>query len=354
MFIRITLTTVICCVFTQTAAYAAEEGEDLSEAREALSKQDTDADTEKALEEVFEAAEKNYSLLNQGGVTLNYNFDYSYYGDQRLDLIIEPTLNSEGQPTGSSTIKNADVNPVASHTFTNSFALDYGLLDNLTWGARLPLVAKFDTEESLTTYSLGDISTTIRFQPFEYMPGKLSQTWFSTLKLKTGESPYDIDTDETLSTGSGYYSVSGGLSVSKVLDPVVLFGSASYGYNIPETDLNQVRGSSLLKEVHPGNSLSFSMGFAYSLSYDVSLSASFQGSYNDETKFVFNSGGNRQTSVVGSQMSGIMNFALGVRVSPKTIANVNVGFGMTELSPDIILGLSLPIDIEGVKAPAGS
>merc|ERR1712000_642830 len=192
------------------------------------------------------------------------------------------------------TIRNADVSPVASHTFTNSFALDYGLFDNLTIGGRLPLVAKFDTEDSLTAYSLGDISSTVRYQPFEYMPGKLSQTWFGSLKLKTGDSPYEIDTDESLSTGSGYYTVSGGVS------------------------------------------------------------ASFQGSFNDETTFVFRSGGERQTSTVGSQMSGIMNFALGVRVSPKTIANVNVGFGMTELSPDIILGLSLPIDIEGVKAPAGS
>ena len=59
-------------------------------------------------------------------------------------------------------------------------------------------------------------------------------------------------------------------------------------------------------------------------------------------------------TTVGSQMSGIMNFALGVRVSPKTIANVNVGFGVTELSPDIILGLSLPIDIEGVKPAEGN
>ncbi|MAD46001.1 MAG: flagellar protein FilC [Oceanospirillaceae bacterium] len=350
---RFTLTTILILTGFSHSLLA-EQGEDLSKAREALSKQEDDADTEKALEEVFEAAEKNYSLLKEGGVTLNYNFDYSYYGDQRLDLVIEPTLDSEGQPTGSSTIKNADVSPVASHTFTNSFSLDYGLFDNITLGARLPLIAKFDTEDSLTVYSLGDISTTVRYQPFEYIPGKLSQTWFGTFKIKTGESPYEIDTEESLSTGSGYYTLSGGVSASKVLDPVVLFGSASYGYNVPETDLNQVRGSSILKEVHPGNSLSFSMGFAYSLSYDVSLSASFQGSYNDQTKFVFSSGGNKQTSTVGSQMTGIMNFALGVRVSPKTIANVNVGFGMTELSPDIILGLSLPIDIEGVKAPAGS
>ncbi|WP_430462463.1 transporter [Thalassolituus sp. LLYu03] len=355
MFIRFSLITLsLFAALIQSAQ--ADQAQDLSKAREALTKQDNDADTEKALEEVFEAAEKNYSLLKRGGVSLNYNFDYSYYGDQRIDLVIEPTLDSDGQPTGSSTIRNADVAPVASHTFTNSFALDYGLLDNLTLGGRLPLVAKFDTEEELTTYALGDISGTVRYQPFEYVPGRMSQTYFGSLKLKTGDSPYDIDLNNSLSSGSGFYSLSGGLSASKVMDPVVLFASGSYSYNVPEKGLNQVRGSSILKEVHPGNSLSLSMGFAYSLSYDVSLSASFQGSFNDRTRFELYtpSTGETQSSISGSQMSGIMNFALGVRVSPKTIANVNVGFGMTELSPDIILGLSLPIDIEGVKPPSGT
>ncbi|ASP39897.1 flagellar protein FilC [Bacterioplanes sanyensis] len=336
------------------AAWA--DDNDLSKAREALSKQESDADTEKALEEVFEAAEKNYSLLRQGGVGLNYNFDYSYYGDQRINLVVEPNLDEDGEPTGSSSIRNADVSPVASHTFTNSFTLDYGVLNNLTVSGRLPLVAKFDTEESLTTYALGDISGTVRWQPWEYVPGTLSKTLFSTFKSKTGDSPYEIDLDKHLSSGSGYYSWSGGLSASKVMDPVVLFGSGSYGYNIPVTGLDQVRGSSLLQEVHPGNSLSLSMGFAYSLSYDVSLSVSFQGSYNDETRFKLYTPatGEYTNSVSGSQLSGIMNFALGVRVSPKTIANINVGFGMTELSPDIILGLSLPIDIEGVKPAAAN
>ncbi|MDK2778900.1 MAG: transporter [Pseudomonadota bacterium] len=355
MLNRVSLITFSLFVSCSLNAYA-DETEDLSKAREALSKQDSDADTEKALEEVFEAAEKNYSLLKRGSAGLNYNFDYSYYGDQRIDLVIEPTLDSEGQPTGSSTIRNADVSPVASHTFTNSFTLDYGLFDNLTLSGRLPLVAKFDTEEELTTYALGDISGTVRYQPFEYIPGRISQTYFATLRLKTGDSPYEIDLDKNLSSGSGYNSISAGISVSKVMDPVVLFGSGSYSYNMPQQGLDQVRGSSILEEVHPGNSLSFSMGFAYSLSYDVSLSASFQGSFNDRTRFELYTPAtdSTQSSVAGSQMSGIMNFALGVRVSPKTITNINVGFGVTELSPDIILGLSLPIDIEGVKPSSGN
>jgi hypothetical protein len=323
---------------------------DVSQARDALTKQDSDVDAEQALEEVFEAAASSYSLLKQGGIGLNYSFDYSYYGDQRLNLIIEPQTNAAGEPTGSSNILSADVSPSASHTFTNSFSLDYGLMDNVTIGGRLPLIAKFDTEQDMTNFAMGDLSGTVRWQPWGIVPGTISKTLFSSIKLKTADSPYEIDPNKQLATGSGYYSISGGASVSKVLDPVVLFGSGTYGYNIPETDLNQVRDGARLKEVHPGSSLSGSMGFAYSLSYDVSLSVSFQASFNDETKFVLQRGNDTINSTVGSQVTGIMNFALGVRVSPKTITNINVGFGMTESAPDFMVGFSMPIDIEGVKA----
>ncbi|UTW46832.1 transporter [Bacterioplanoides sp. SCSIO 12839] len=346
MFIR---TTLVLLPLLAAVAPANADSQDLNKAREALAKQDSDADTEKALEQVFEAAEKNYSLLKRGGMSLNYNFDYSYFGDQRINLVVETPLDEDGQPTGSQIIRNADVTPVASHTFTNSITFDYGLYDNITLSGRLPLVAKFETGDETRAYSIGDLTGTTRWQPFEYIPGKMSSTFFGTMRLKTGDSPYEIDLARRLSTGSGTNGLSAGVSVSKVLDPVVLFGSGTLGYNFPEKGLDQVRGGAVLEEVHPGNNLSFSMGFAYSLSYDVSLSASFQGSYNDETRFVLDQGGETRSSTVGSQMTGIMNFALGVRVSPKTIANINVGYGVTELAPDIILGLSLPIDIEGVK-----
>ena len=325
-------------------AYA-DTAEEMDKAREALSKQDSDADTEKALEEVFEAAEKNYSLLKKGGMSLNYNFDYSYYGDQRIDLNVE-----------DSRVRSVDVSPVASHSFTNSFAFDHGLFNNLTLGVRLPLVSKFETQDELSGYGVGDISGTVRWQPAEYIPGKASRTYFGSLRVPTGQSPYEIDENEALSTGSGTFGLSGGLSTSKVLDPVVLFGSLSAGYDLPATDLNQVRGDQLLQEVNNKGNISASMGFAYSLSYDVSLSASFQGSYSMGSEFVLYrpSTGQETRSETTGQMTGIMNFALGVRVSPKTIANVNVGFGMTELSPDILLGLSLPIDIEGAKPSEGN
>src|SRR5690606_1269732 len=148
---------------------------------------------------------------------LNYNVDYTYYGDQRLDLVIEPNAGGTG-----STIVSADVNPNASHTFTNAFTFDYGILNNLTGSIRIPLVAKYDTDVDITSYGLGDVNGSLRWQPFEYVPGKISQTYFSSVSLKTGDSPYEVNREKHLSTGSGYYSITVGGSFSKVIDPVVL------------------------------------------------------------------------------------------------------------------------------------
>ncbi len=311
------------------------QDEAVDEAREALARQEGDQDATSQLEEVFQAAEKNYSLQKRGSHALNYSFDYSYTGDQRIDLEI----------SGGS-VRNMDVVPSATHNFTNAFTYDYGLLDNLTIGTRIPLVVKYDTQDELSVYDFGDVSVTGRWQPFAYVPGKMSTTFFATLSTKTGVSPYEIDVREQLSTGSGYYSVSAGASLSKVLDPVVVFGSLSASWNLPETDLQQVRGARLLLELEPGMGLSGSAGFAYSLSYDISLSISTQLSYTDETILTFSDG---TRAVAQDQMTGFLSMSLGTRVSDTTIINTSLGIGLTEDAPDFSLGLSLPINFSGLK-----
>src|SRR5690554_123783 len=321
-------------VFSSFQVAAQQSQSSVDQAREALSRQEGDADAARQLEEVFQAAEKNYSLLKKGKFSLTYNFDYSYYGDQRLDIDI-----IDGR------ILNFDVTPAAQHNFTNTFTIDYGLFDNLTLSTRIPLVTKYETTDELDNSDMGDVSFTFRYQPFSYVPGKMSTTLFGSFKSATGTSPYEIDINRQLASGSGYYSVSAGASFSKVLDPVVVFSSLSFSYAFNETGLNQVRGGRVLEKVEPGNSLSLSGGFAYSLSYDVSLSISAQVGFTDETVLTFSDGGE---AVAEDQVSALVNFALGIRVSDKTIINTNVGFGLTEDSPDVLIGVSLPINIGGL------
>lgn len=313
---------------------------DVSDARDALSKKDSDASQEKSLEEVFEATENNYSLMPKGETSLSYSMSYSYAADQRIQA---------GFTSGKLT--SFDVSPSSVHTLSNNFSFDIGYENNLTIGVLVPLTAKYDSTESLSGSGLGDISISARYQPYAYVPGEISKTFNGSFKTKTGDSPFRTISGKRLSTGSGFYSLSGGLSMSKVIDPVMLFGSGNITYGIPEKDINQVRSGALLTEVKPGLSLSFSGGFAYSLSYDVSLSISIQTSYADKTTYTFrNNTGTFSESQSSASMSGVFNMGLGVRVSPKTITNISAGFGMTDDAPDIILSLSMPIDINGLKA----
>lgn len=320
-------------VLSGGVAWADEPSVD--EAREALGKKEDDADSAKALEQVFQAAEKSYTLLKKGERTLTYGFDYSLVRDTVIETI----------RTGTN-VYSVIGQSEAQHSFTNSFTFDYGVWDNLTFSIRLPLIAKYDTERDLDVYSLGDVSASLRWQPWTSLRGKPVTTLYATLGLPTGNSPYDINSANELSTGSGYYSLGAGANLSYVIDPVVLFGSLGYTYNLPVTKINQTRGGRRLEEVDPGSGLSLSMGFAYALSYDVSLATSFQMSHNQAPTFTF-----ADTSLEGSeQTSAIMNFSLGLRTSPDHIVNVNAGFGMTEDSPDVLLGFSMPLDIKGLKA----
>ncbi|MDP3846121.1 MAG: transporter [Pseudomonas sp.] len=307
----------------------------VEQARDALSKKEGDADSAKALEQVFSASEQSYTLLKKGERTLTYGFDYSLTRDTQIQTF-----------RANNNVVSVAAQSQAQHSFTNSFTFDYGVWDNLTFSIRLPFVAAYDTERSLDTYSLGDVSTSLRWQPWPSVRGRPATTLYATLGLPTGQSPYDINPDTALSTGSGYYSLGGGANLSYVIDPVVLFGSLGYTYNLPVDDVNQVRGGRLLEKVEPGSTLSYSMGFAYALSYDVSLSTSYQMAYTLKPTYTF-----AGEEVDGTeQTSAIMNFSLGLRTSPDYIVNVNAGFGMTEDSPDVLLGVSMPLDIKGLKA----
>lgn len=323
-----------CVLLASTVLFVSDisaEESNVDKARDALARQSDDEDSTKQLEEVFQAAEKNYSLLKAGGKSLSYSLDYSYISDSRIALDVQ-----------NGVVRNLDVNPSGTHSFTNSFSFDYGVLNNLTLNARIPLSSRYDTQNSLSATEWGDVSFGLRWQPFAYVPGKATVTLSTTLSTKTGVSPYEINPNERLSTGSGTYSVSTGLSVSKVLDPVVLFGSLSSSYSFEQSGLNQVRGGNVLKTVHQGQSYSFSGGFSYSLSYDTSLSISTQVGYSTETKLTFVGSG---SAVSPDSVSGSMNFSLGIRVDPKTITNVSFGFGLTEDASDLSMGISYPINI---------
>ncbi|MFV5263063.1 hypothetical protein ACMUMS_05755 [Acinetobacter courvalinii] len=310
------------------------ENSQADQAASALQKKESDATQETNLQEVFTSNERQYSLIKKGVFSSYYDLDYTYYRDSRLDLAMSDS---------NSSLSRLRVEEDANHTLTNTFTVQYGLLDNVTLSASVPFVAKKDLLQDQTTAGLGDINFGARWEPFPLKQGRLPLVLFGSLSTKTGDSPYEVGVDE-LSTGKGYYSVGAGASTRKYIDPVVLFASVSTSYGLKESGLNQLRGSRVLESFDPGLSGGFSFGFAYSFNYDVSLTMSYQQSFNTGAKFYFE---NDESYKSADQSSAMLSFALGVRVSPETIVNGTVGIGLTEDAPDVSLGLSFPLDIIG-------
>lgn len=306
----------------------------VNQAASALQKKDSDATQETNLQEVFTSNERQYSLIKKGVFSSYYDIDYTYYRDSRLDLATSDSTSS---------LARLRVEEDANHTLTNTFTVQYGVLDNVTLSASVPFIAKKDLLQDKTAAGLGDVNFGARWEPFPLKQGRLPLVLFGSLSTKTGDSPYDIAIDE-LSTGKGYYSVGVGASTRKYIDPVVLFSSVSASYGLKESGLNQLRGSRVLESFDPGLSGGFSFGFAYSFNYDVSLTMSYQQSFNTGAKFYFK---NDESYRSADQSSSMLSFALGVRVSPETIVNGTVGIGLTEDAPDVSLGLSFPLDIIG-------
>ena len=307
-----------------------------STASSALKQKATDTTVEKNLDQTFKASERQYSLSKEGSYSLIYDFGYSYYANTALDLALD---------SSSSTINRLRVENNAQHAITNTFTFQYGLLNNVTLTAGLPFVAKVNPPNDTSTVGLGDVNVGARWQPFPSGTTPLPITLFGSVTAPTGDSPYKINPQTDLSTGSGYYSFGGGVSTSKFIDPIVLFGTLSGNYGLNVGGLNQAIGNRVLKSFTPGYTTGIGFGFAYSLNYDVSLTISYQQSFTFGSEYKFTNGDVSRSSVASA---ATLNSSLGIRVSPKTIVNVSLGFGLTPDSPNVLLGLSLPLDFLGI------
>ncbi|HYD93952.1 MAG TPA: transporter [Noviherbaspirillum sp.] len=310
-------------------AHAQQSGTDA--ARDALKKQEGDTDQTTLLKQTLTAVDKQYSLIKRGKLAATYDFSYSYIGQEKINADIT---------NGNLTLFNIEND--SSHTITNTVSVDYGVRDNLTASVVLPLVSKYSENPAFSgmSHSIGDIGVGARYQPFGVQRGRPSLTVNSTLRLPTGKSPFKVDANQDLATGSGVPQLSAGVAVNHIVDPVALFGSVNLTYSGAAKDLNQIRGTRVLTRVEPGMAFGFGVGFAYALSYGITTSVSIQESIARGTKLYFRDGTVSRTK---TQTSGVLNLGLGVRVSPKTTINITAGIGLTENSPDFTLGLSMPL-----------
>jgi hypothetical protein len=333
MKIRSLLAVAVCGLLVQPLAFAQQSSAPATSdaVRDALAKKEGDADNTTLLKETLTAVDKQYSLIRKGQIQVNYELGYAYIGQEKINTDL-----SSGQATLFS-IQNSN-----SHTVTNTLMLDYGLRNNLTANVSMPFISRYadNTGYSGVSHTIGDLGLNVRWQPHEVKRDEPTFTITGGVRLATGESPFKVDTEKGLATGSGINTLNLGANVTRIVDPVALFGSVNVGYGLPARHLNQVLYGSVLREVKPGASFGFGLGFAYALSYKITTSLSFQESIAARSTLTFENGNKAQTQ---TQSAGILSVGLGYRFSPKTTVNVTVGAGLTAAAPNLTLTMSMPL-----------
>jgi hypothetical protein len=330
------LALLACALFVQLPAMAQDSGATADAVRDALAKKDTDTDSNTSLlKDTLTAVDKQYSLIRKGKIQLNYELGYAYIGQEKINTDL-----SSGSATLFS-ITNSN-----SHTFINTLMMDYGVLNNLTANVTMPFISRYSDTAGFSGVSntIGDLSLGARWQPKEVKRDDVAFTLTGAVRLATGTSPFKVDVDKGLATGSGINTFSVGANMNKIVDPVALFGSVNVAYGLKAKHLNQQLFGTTLREVRPGASFGFGLGFAYALSYKITTSFSFQESISARSTLLLQDArdvfSKAQTQ---TQSAGILSIGAGYRISPKTTVNVTVGAGLTAAAPNMSVTLSLPL-----------
>jgi hypothetical protein len=278
-------------------------------------------------QEILSAAGRQYTLLRKGLLSVENNVMYSY---NSTDAISEAYM----------------IEHKSNHSIENILSFEYALLDNLTVNFTLPLVYKNDknsTIESQSVNDIGDISLGGQWQPIKSGGDLPAPIFYGSLSLPSGRSPFKIVLDEDLSTGNGFYSLSGGMSVNKSLDPIVAFANVSFSYNHTVRKLNQRYGSLILEKVQPGENIGISTGIGYAFSYQVSMYMSFQYSYQFNSRYYWK---NNSKSSSGSSVNAMFNMGTRWNLSPKRSLTTQLGIGLTNSSQDFVLSVRIPFEFE--------
>ena len=277
-------------------------------------------------EDILEAAGREYTLTREGTIKLNYGFSYGYSG---YDAIREGTT----------------VEDVADHTITNSLSVSYGLKDNFTVGTSIPFIYKYHrvgTVDSLNTSDFGDLSLSWQFQPLKSTQDLPSIIINGSVGIPVGRNPYEIQVGQELSTASGIYDATFGVSVSQVSDPVIAFSSLSFVYPFAVQSINQKRDEGILDEVDPGMSIGAAVGLGYALSYKLNLNLSFSYTYGFETTYKYK---NATDFKSGTSTGAALRIGTGYKLSQNQNLNFTIGIPITD-SRSFSLSMSTPIDFE--------
>jgi len=210
------------------------------------------------------------------------------------------------------TTPETSVELIIPYTFRRDEIIKYADVDSET---------NEPTREVLSGNGLGDILLNIQTD-IKYGDVHLQNTQVN-LGLKTSTGKW-YDPKSGMSFTSGHYGFKLGISHMIPIDPIVLFGSTNYFWNIKQYN------------VDPGDSIQYSMGVAYALTQNFSVNARFEHTLTGSTV-------NNGRTVIESSSNSATLYMGGSYVSQKGVPfDVIIGTGLTEDAADFSFQLSRP------------
>jgi hypothetical protein len=196
-----------------------------------------------------------------------------------------------------------------------------------------------DTVSTATGHGIGDIETTARYQINKGGPDLPYFVGFTRFKTTTGKGPFQVPQDPItglqteLPTGSGFYILQPGVTFLFPSDPVVIFGSMSYIWNIPRNEGGEIG------RVNPGSGANANLGLGISLNEKVSLSLGY-----DHTVFErpTSSSNLLLTTTPSITQIGVLLIGGAYRLSDRSFVNFVVGVGATREAPDLQVTVRIP------------
>ena len=177
------------------------------------------------------------------------------------------------------------------------------------------------TVEVKSGNGLGDILLNIQTD-IKYGDVHLQNTQVN-LGLKTSTGRW-LDPKSGMSFTSGHYGFKFGISHMIPIDPIVLFGSTNYFWNVKE------------RNIDPGDSFQYTMGVAYALTQNFSVNARFEHTITGNTI-------NQGEEVLASNVNSATLYMGGSYITQEGIPyDFVIGTGLTEDAADFSFQVGRP------------
>jgi len=324
-------------------------------------------ETQKASEPTRTQAEeavvqREHAPLFDRRLTLDWGISDTYYDRRQLQLSGFLALDAIF-------LGNINLGQTKSHQVMADLDARYGLTDRISVDVDVPYMYRNSafvvggaggaagtlSDASVSSHALGDVNFGIYYQFLKETNNLPDVVGSLRVKAPTGTSPFGIKVQQItpdntnlvapdeLPTGTGFWNITAGMSVLKTYDPIVLFGSLSYTYNVARSfgDISSVVGQTEPADVKLGDIIQFGGGVALAFSDKDSASISYTMALQPRSKT--RAPGGAWTDVPGSQTTAsVLNFGLNHVVNKHLTINGALSVGLTPDAPNFVVGVRFP------------